>query len=126
MKKILIIIVCLFLVGCGEKKTRGLLMEINLDAKASFVWRCQTDDQTVIKITEENFVIDKNNELLGQYQFRFVGAGLGKTTITCNYLDDDEVIDTNKFYFEVDENKFIKYIKKEGNEIEKISDPLFK
>ena len=57
MKNFLIIIVCLFLIGCGEKKTRGLIMEINLEAMEPFVWRCQVDDQTFIKVTEEKLLL---------------------------------------------------------------------
>lgn len=126
MKKILVIIVCLLLVGCGMNKTRGLTMEINLDSQDTGVWRCQSDNQEIIKVTEENFTPDKDTELRGKYQFKFVGTGLGTTTIICDYMVDDEVIDTNRFYVEVDENNFIKYIKKDGNMIEEISDPVFR
>lgn len=126
MKNLLGVVSCLFLISCGEAKTRGLALEINLFAQENEVFRCQSDNQEIIKVTEENFTPDKNNDLSGQYQFKFTGVGVGTTTITCNYLKFDEVKETYKYYVEVDDNNFIKYIKKDGNDVEKISDPVFK
>jgi len=124
MKKILIAMVCLLLIGCNQVKTRGLNMEINLESKNMKVWRCFSNNQDIIKITEENYIEDKNNELNGKYQFRFVGVKQGRTSITCNCLIEEQIVNTGLYYVEIDNNQVIKYLNKTGD-IE-IVDPVFK
>jgi len=127
MRKILLIVVSLLLVGCSlNDKTRGLLMRINLDSNENVVWRCQSNNDEVIKVTEENFIGSAPDGLAGQYQFKFVGVAAGEATITCNYLEvDNDIEEINTIYVEVDGNKFIRYLRKEGSKIAELSDPVF-
>lgn len=124
MKKFLIIIICLLLVGCNKIKTRGLAMEINLEGIDVKIWRCQSDNPEIIKVVEENYIEDKTDELKGIYQFVFNGVSEGKTTITCNCLIEDEVVKTGIYYVSVDNNQFIEYLSKDGDD--KVSEPIFK
>lgn len=124
MKKFLIIIICLLLVGCNKIKTRGLTMEINLEGIDVKIWRCQSDNPEIIKVVEENYIEDKTDELKGIYQFVFNGVSEGKTTITCNCLIEDEVVKTGIYYVSVDNNQFIEYLSKDGDD--KVSEPIFK
>ena len=124
MKKFLIIIICLLLVGCNNIKTRGLTMEINLEGIDVKVWRCQSDNHEIIKVVEENYIEDKDDELKGIYQFVFNGVSEGKTTITCNCLIEDEIVKTSIYYVSVDNNQFIEYLSKDGDD--KVSEPIFK
>lgn len=128
MKKGLLVVISLLLVGCStSKKTRGLSMEINLESSEDVVWRCQSDNNEVIKVIEENFIGNAPDGLEGQYQFKFIGVTMGEATITCNYLEvANEIELTNTIYVEVDGNKFIKYLKKEGSRAEKIPAPVFR
>ena len=124
MKKFLVIMGCLLLIGCGQNKTRGLKMEISLRSSTSDVWRCESNNQEIIKVTEENFIEDKNNNVGGKYQFQFAGVSSGETSITCDFIVDGGSINSVEYHIEVDDNQFIKYLYKSGDTA--VDDPVFR
>lgn len=128
MRKIFLILLVGVLVGCSSNvKTRGLSMEIRLEASEDEAWRCYSDNDEVIRITEENFFGHASDGLAGEYQYKFVGVTAGEATIKCIYsdvLENREI--TNTYYVEVDGNKFINYLKKEGDMVLKMTDPSFR
>lgn len=124
MRKNLIIMGCLLLVGCGQDKTRGLNMEISLRSSSADVWRCESNNQEIIKVTEENFIEDKNSNVGGEYQFKFAGVNRGETSIICNFIVDGGSINSVEYHIEVDENQFIKYLDKTGDT--EMANPVFK
>ena len=102
-------------------------MEISLEASEDETWRCYSDNAEVIRITEENFFGHASDGLAGEYQYKFVGGKAGMATIICIYLDvlENKEI-TNTYYVEVDENKFINYLRKDGDLVLEIPDPNFR
>lgn len=123
MRKILIIMGCLLLVGCNKDKTRGLKMDISLESNTSDVWRCQSNNEEIIKITEENFIENKSN-IGGKYQFLFAGVSQGETSITCQFIVDGGLINLVEYHVEVDDKQFIKYLDKSGDT--EMVDPVFR
>ncbi len=131
MKKIILVSICFLLVGCSQsKRTTGTTMELNLPVPSSkYLWRCISNDEFIISLSEENYKQDKSNKKTGTYIYSFTGIKHGNTSIICTYTIPEENTRISDITYEISVNDYgyITMTNNKSNNLDiEIPNPIFR
>lgn len=132
MKKIfLILLMCLFIVGCS-KKGKEIELSLNGNVTTGYEWTYSVSEEGILTETQNEYLTEET-ELVGAggvHVFSFKGEKEGKVTVTFVYSrswEKEEPLYTLEYEFEVNAKKEIKYIGVSGSySSETLPEPIFK
>lgn len=130
MKKVLILLGCLFIItGCSNQKE----MTISLIGNPTTGYEWTTNYSKNFLILKSNEYFSSSSKLVGAsgtYEFKFTPKKSGETTVIFNYsrsFEEVEPIYTIYYKIKIDDKKRISFISKSGTYSEKeIPDPVIK